>query len=83
MNFVHKVFRFLLILIYPATYRAVFLGYTRIRIYLSGGQTVAFNCASWEVNLTDGNKRYSFTDMPVMVGFDVKEIIGIKECLWW
>lgn len=82
-KFVRTPIRFVLHVISPSFFRAVFLGRMRLKVYLSGGQTVKFNCKSFKATMTGDTRSYEFEGSGVGMGFDPRAIIGIKEVGWW
>jgi len=83
MSFIQQVIRLAAYFFTPGFWRALLKGQTRVAVYLSGGQTVKFNCISWSANLDKGTKQYEFSGLTDTAGFDVTEIIGAKEVSWW
>lgn len=64
----------------PATWRYLFLGKTKVRVYLSSGEHVDVLCKRWNVTfIANGCSHYKIEGMHKTVTFAIDSIIAMEE----
>lgn len=63
----------------PNTWRWLLMHDMKVRVYLDSGQYVNVYCEKFNINLSKGEKSYSFTGLRREVAFDPSRIIAIER----
>lgn len=75
-----RIVEFVIIPFRPNTWRWVFTGQTKVRVYLEGGTHVDVFCTKWEVKTRNGKiEGYSFDGPRHHQVFDVTKIIALEQ----